>query len=97
MFVQIGYLSTSSSITGFCQASGEKSWSFMNNFLPSLSPDAIDLSLCAMVVGDSDHNQAEATGISEKKGTTIIHYHRQASDNDEFLSWYGKFKKKHFV
>ena len=69
----------------------------MNNFLPSLSPDAIDLSLCAMVVGDSDHNQAEATGISEKKGTTIIHYHRQASDNDEFLSWYGKLKKKHFV
>ena len=65
----------------------------MNNFLPSLSPDAIDLSLCAMVVGDSDHNQAEATGISEKQDTTIIHYHRQASDNDEFLSWYGKLKK----
>ena len=65
----------------------------MNNFLPSLSPDAIDLSLCTMVVGDSAHNQAEDTGMTEKQDTTIIHYHRQASDNDEFLSWYGKFKK----
>ena len=62
----------------------------MNNLRPSLSPNAIDLSLCAMTVGDSAHNQAEATGITEKKGVTIIHYHSQESDNNKFLSWYGK-------
>ena len=43
-----------------------------------------------MTVGDSAHNQAEATGITEKNGVTIIHYHSQESDNNKFLSWYGK-------
>ena len=46
----------------------------MNNFLPSLSPDAIDLSLCAMVVGDSDHNQAEDTGMTEKQDQGVTSF-----------------------
>ena len=45
-----------------------------------------------MNVEDSVHNQAEASGITEKNGVTIIHYHSQDSDNDKFLPWYGKYK-----
>ena len=62
----------------------------MSNFRPFLSPDAIDLSLCAMTVGDSAHNQAKANGITEKKDITIIHYYPEENENDKFLFWYGK-------
>ena len=62
----------------------------MNNF-ECFSPDAIDLSLCATTVSESDHNQAEAGGISEQMRISIIHYHRQENDNDKFLNWYGEY------
>ena len=55
------------------------------------SPDAIDLSLCATTVSESEHNQAEADGISEQMRISIIHYHRQENDNDKFLNWYGEY------
>ena len=55
------------------------------------SPDAIDLSLCATTVSESEHNQAEADGISEQMRISIIHYHRQENDNDKFLNWFGEY------
>ena len=55
-----------------------------------LSPDAIDLTLCQLTVGESEHNQAEDTGFSEQDDVTIIHYHQQANEENKFLYWHGR-------
>ena len=55
-----------------------------------LSPNAIDLTLCQLTVGEAEHNQAEDTGFSEQGDVAIIHYHKQQNYNDKFLFWHGK-------
>ena len=55
-----------------------------------LSPDAIDLTLCQLTVGESEHIQAEDTGFSEQGDYTIIHYHHQGNEENKYLYWHGR-------
>ena len=51
-----------------------------------------------MNVEDSAHNQAEASGTTEKNGISILHYHPQENETDKFISWYGMcFNLRHTI